>query len=240
MHPVQYFFLENALRRVFLHPVQYQCIIDNASSSASKWGKKCKWFAWAYESWTIWEASICREIKPNELAQSSSSSDNAKIIVEDKRVGTGSSHWCRSSCWSRGRWCPATAAPVHSSQTQPTAASCCHLPRPATRTTPRRTAGAARPGAARRGRGARAGGGNASSRRAGAAASPSTPRRRCLPNAIFGVRCLDRSGNPVYILLLIHQLLQVSNLKWWGRSSLENMPYMSSEVTDSITLLIAI
>lgn len=178
---------------------------------------------------------ICREIIPNELAQSSSSGDNAKIIVEDKRDGTGSSHWCRSSCWSRGRWCPATAAPVHSSQTQPTGVSCCHLPRPATKTTPRRTAGAARRGAARRGRGARAGGRSVCSSRAAAAASPSPPRRR--PDVAWRMR-VWRMDLSLLSCLLIHQPLRdcsfICNLKWWGRSSLENMPYMSTEVTDSI------
>lgn len=146
---------------------------------------------------------ICREIIPNELAQSSSSGDNAKIIVEDKRDGTGSSHWCRSSCWSRGRWCPATAAPVHSSQTQPTGVSCCHLPRPATKTTPRRTAGAARRGAARRGRGARAGGRSVCSSRAAAAASPSPPRRR--PDVAWRMRslacaCLEDGSQSLVLL----------------------------------------
>ena len=101
--------------------------------------------------------------------------------MDGKRNGTGSSHWSRSSCWSGGRWCPATAAPARSSRTPPIAASCCHPPPSAT--TPRRTAPAARRGAARRGRGARAGGGRTSSR-AGAAASPSPRGRRRFPTEL--------------------------------------------------------
>lgn len=114
-------------------------------------------------------------------SQSSSSCDNAKI--DGRRNGTCSSHWSRSSCWSDGRWCPATAAPARSSRTPPTAVSCYRPPPPPPPAkTPRLTAPAARSEAARRGRAARAGGRGGASSRAGAAASPSPQGCRRLPN----------------------------------------------------------
>lgn len=148
-------------------------------------------------------------------SQSSSSCDNAKI--DGRRNGTCSSHWSRSSCWSDGRWCPATAAPARSSRTPPTAVSCYRPPPPPPPAkTPRLTAPAARSEAARRGRAARAGGRGGASSRAGAAASPS-PRGSGAAVAYRTNRDLvARAWICLCILQQIHQLLQDRDLKRWG------------------------